>query len=106
VTDLTEWTVSLCRAGLAALRHIVRERLPAHAAAVGARLERQLLAVRRERHCVGDVRGRGLIVELGGRHDAVVRFLPPLIVTAGQVDAIVERFAAAVEAAELGWGHW
>ena len=129
-------------AGLAALRHIVREDLPAHAAAVGARLQRHLVAVQRERRCIGDVRGRGLmlgaeiiapdgrpdacgarpadgdlarrvqaeclarglIVELGGRHDAVVRFLPPLIVTAGQIDDIAERFAAAVEAAERRGG--
>lgn len=40
---------------------------------------------------------RGLIVELGGRHGAVVRFLPPLIVDAGQVDAIFDLFAAALE---------
>ncbi len=131
-------------AGLAALRHIVREGLPAHATAMGARLERHLLAVRRERPCIGDVRGRGLmlgaeivapdgapdccgarpadgalaqrvqveclarglIVELGGRHDAVVRFLPPLIVTAEQVDDIAERFAAAARAAEGREGGW
>jgi diaminobutyrate-2-oxoglutarate transaminase len=131
-------------AGLAVLRHIVREGLPAHAATMGARLERHLLALQRERACVGDVRGRGLmlgaeivtpdtrpdacgarpadghlarrvqaeclarglIVELGGRHDAVVRFLPPLIVTAEQVDDIAERFAAAVEAAERRGRCW
>src|SRR6266542_5570432 len=127
--------------GLAALRHIVREDLPAHAAAMGARLRSHLLAVQRAHPCIGEVRGRGLmlgvelvaggapdacgarpsdgglahrvqaeclarglIVELGGRHDAVVRFLPPLIVTAGQVDDIAERFAAAVEAAERRGG--
>ena len=31
---------------------------------------------------------RGLILELGGRHNCVVRFLPPLIVTAEQIDTI------------------
>ena len=41
---------------------------------------------------------RGLIVELGGRHGAVVRFLPPLIVEAAQVDTIVDQFAAALDA--------
>ena len=39
---------------------------------------------------------KGLILELGGRHGAVVRFLPPLIVTAAQVDAIADIFAAAL----------
>ncbi|WP_254544034.1 diaminobutyrate--2-oxoglutarate transaminase [Halomarina pelagica] len=42
---------------------------------------------------------RGLIVELGGRHGATARFLPPLIVTREDVDAIADRFDEAVEAA-------
>ena len=33
---------------------------------------------------------RGLIVELGGRHGAVVRFLPPLNVTRRTLDQAVE----------------
>lgn len=41
---------------------------------------------------------RGVIVELGGAQDAVVRFLPPLIITTDQVDQVVAAFAAAVEA--------
>lgn len=43
---------------------------------------------------------RGLIVELGGRSGSVVRFLPPLIVTAAQVDEIAARFESAVSALE------
>lgn len=43
---------------------------------------------------------RGLIVELGGRSGSVVRFLPPLIVTKSEIDAIVDRFQEAVRAAE------
>ncbi|WP_177167864.1 aspartate aminotransferase family protein [Marininema mesophilum] len=43
---------------------------------------------------------RKLIVELGGRHGSVVRFLPPLIITPEQVDEVCSRFADAVEAAE------
>ena len=42
---------------------------------------------------------RGLILELGGRFGAVVRFLPPLIITAEQVDAVCEIFGAAARAA-------
>ncbi|MDQ8032582.1 MAG: diaminobutyrate--2-oxoglutarate transaminase [Bordetella sp.] len=38
----------------------------------------------------------GLIVELGGRHGSVVRFLPPLIITAAQVDHVADIFAAAL----------
>lgn len=47
---------------------------------------------------------RGLILELGGRHGSVVRFLPPLIVTAEQIDSICEIFQAAVNAAEAKVG--
>ncbi|GAA5027562.1 diaminobutyrate--2-oxoglutarate transaminase family protein [Actinopolymorpha pittospori] len=43
---------------------------------------------------------RGLIVELGGRDDTVLRLLPPLVVTAEQADSVVERLAAAWTAAE------
>ncbi|MFE9247882.1 diaminobutyrate--2-oxoglutarate transaminase family protein [Streptomyces sp. NPDC007088] len=49
-------------------------------------------AVRRE--CLR----RGLIVELGGRHSAVVRLLPPLTITDEQVSAVLDRFAEALAA--------
>ncbi|HWK49937.1 MAG TPA: aminotransferase class III-fold pyridoxal phosphate-dependent enzyme, partial [Steroidobacter sp.] len=41
----------------------------------------------------------GLILELGGRHGSVVRFLPPLIVNAAQIDRIARIFGKAVRAA-------
>jgi diaminobutyrate-2-oxoglutarate transaminase len=133
-------------AGLATLRVLLAEDLPAHAAAMGARLLTGLRALQAAHPCLGDVRGRGLmlgaevvdpeadpacdadpaydadpgpgtppaaphlarrlqaaclarglIVELGGRHGAVVRFLPPLIITPAQVDAVLSRFADALE---------
>jgi diaminobutyrate-2-oxoglutarate transaminase len=43
---------------------------------------------------------RGLIVELGGRQGAVVRLLPPLVITDEQVEAVLQRLADAVAAAE------
>ncbi len=48
---------------------------------------------------------RGLIVELGGRHDAVVRLLPPLIITDEQAEAVLDRFADSLAAAERGLAH-
>jgi diaminobutyrate-2-oxoglutarate transaminase len=42
---------------------------------------------------------KGLILELGGRHSSVVRFLPPLIVTAADIDSIADIFDAAVREA-------
>lgn len=56
----------------------------------------KLLARRIQDECLQ----RGLILELGGRSSAVVRFLPPLIVNDAEIDEIVGRFAEAVVAAE------
>lgn len=42
---------------------------------------------------------RGLILEIGGRSGAVIRFLPPLIITDKDVDQIADIFASAVKAA-------
>jgi diaminobutyrate-2-oxoglutarate transaminase len=42
----------------------------------------------------------GVLVELGGRDGAVIRFLPPLIVEAEQVDRIAAAFGKAV------WSAW
>lgn len=125
-------------AGTATLRYIQENRLADHATAMGDRALRHLCQIQSETHCMGDVRGRGLmigveivnseasadscgsypaqpmlarqiqaeclrrglIVEIGGRHSSVVRFLPPLIVTAEQIDSICEIFQEAVKAAE------
>ncbi|MPZ89390.1 MAG: hypothetical protein GEU81_15240 [Nitriliruptorales bacterium] len=54
------------------------------------------LARQAARECVR----RRLIVERGGPHASVVRFLPLLTVTAEQVETIADRFAEAVAAAE------
>ena len=43
---------------------------------------------------------RGLIVELGGRHDAVLRLLPPLVMTDTEAGDVLDRLAGAVAAAE------
>jgi diaminobutyrate-2-oxoglutarate transaminase len=44
---------------------------------------------------------RGLILELGGRHGAVVRFLPPLVITAAEIDRVAGIFGRALAAASL-----
>nr|WP_104821255.1 diaminobutyrate--2-oxoglutarate transaminase family protein [Kitasatospora sp. MMS16-BH015] len=58
------------------------------------------LAVRVRAACLS----RGLIVELGGRHDAVLRLLPPLTITDEQVEAVLDRLTDAIEAASAGEG--
>jgi diaminobutyrate-2-oxoglutarate transaminase len=64
--------------------------------ACGARPPASELAAQVRRECLQ----RGLIVELGGRHDAVVRLLPPLIITDEQADSVLERLADSLDAAE------
>ncbi|MFD9423362.1 MULTISPECIES: diaminobutyrate--2-oxoglutarate transaminase family protein [unclassified Streptomyces] len=55
-----------------------------------------VLALAVQQECLS----RGLIVELGGRHSAVVRLLPPLTLTDEQATAVVDRLADALTAAE------
>ena len=42
---------------------------------------------------------RGLMIELGGRHGAVVRLLPPLTITAEQVEAVCDILSDVFKAA-------
>ncbi|MEP0920023.1 aspartate aminotransferase family protein [Leptolyngbya sp. DQ-M1] len=124
-------------AGTATLRYIVENRLSDHATKMGDRLMAHLRQIQSDFPCLGEVRGRGLmvgveivnpaiaanrcgsypaysqlasciqaeclrrglIIEIGGRHSSVIRFLPPLIVTAEQIDSISEIFERGVKAA-------
>ncbi|WP_153543636.1 diaminobutyrate--2-oxoglutarate transaminase family protein [Streptomyces sp. RB17] len=52
------------------------------------------LAAAVQRECLQ----RGLIVELGGRHSAVVRLLPPLTISEEQAAAVLDRLSDAVAA--------
>lgn len=125
-------------AGAATLAYVRENRLAERAGTLGARLLGQLQGLAAAHPCIGDVRGRGLmigvelvdpeatgpddlvpppdpalattvqrqcldrglIVELGGRHNAVVRLLPPLTLTDEQAAAVLDRFADALAAAE------
>ncbi|MCU7649971.1 aspartate aminotransferase family protein [Pseudomonas piscis] len=63
--------------------------------ALGHPPQHQRLAPLVQRECLK----RGLILELGGRHGSVVRFLPPLVISAAQIDQVAEIFSKAVAAA-------
>ncbi|MCV4283340.1 diaminobutyrate--2-oxoglutarate transaminase [Pseudomonas capsici] len=122
-------------AGAATLRHIISENLPGHADVMGQRLMSSLRQLQSDYPCLGQVRGRGLMVgveivsdapgdsrvpaadtalaqaiqrqclhlgvilELGGRHGAVVRFLPPLIIQAEEIEVLVGVFQVALDKA-------
>lgn len=130
-------------AGAATIRHVTEEDLPARAADLGVRIAASLRHLARQTDCIGDVRGRGLmlgvelvepdgepdvagarpaapglaqrvraealsrglIVELGGRHDAVVRLLPPLTMTDEEADSVIERLAGAIVGARRDLGR-
>ncbi|HXC56703.1 MAG TPA: ornithine--oxo-acid transaminase [Rhizomicrobium sp.] len=106
-----------CAVARAALKVLVEEGMIENAATIGARLKAGLQSIRAA--SVKDVRGRGLMLaielhpEAGGAaqvcermqargilvketHDHTIRIAPPLILTAGQADWIVEQFAAAL----------
>jgi diaminobutyrate-2-oxoglutarate transaminase len=121
--------------GAATLEFIRQEKLLDHVRLVGDQLREGLLRLQQQHACIGDVRGRGLmlgmelvdphgaldaqghrlaagelatrvkracldeglLIETGGRHGAVLRFLPPLVVTPTQVDQILQRLERALE---------
>lgn len=66
--------------------------------ALGARPAAPALAARVRDACLA----RGVILELGGRHGAVVRLLPPLTITDAEADQVLDVLAAALRAAARG----
>lgn len=117
-------------AGTATLAFVRENRLAERAAVLGERMLTALRDLASHHPCIGDVRGRGLmigvelvdpetgapapalaaavrqecldrglIVEIGGRHGAVVRLLPPLTLTDEQAAAVLDRLADALPAA-------
>ncbi len=117
-------------AGTATLAFVRENRLAERAAVLGERMLAALHGLACGHPCIGEVRGRGLmigvelvdpdtraaapalaaavrqecldrglIVELGGRHGAVVRLLPPLTLTDEQAAAVLDRLADAIPAA-------
>jgi acetylornithine/LysW-gamma-L-lysine aminotransferase len=109
----------VCAAALATIAYIEREKLPQRAAELGKRLIDGLRAIPSPR--VREVRGLGLMVgmELKGKAApylaalaergvlaltagaTVMRFLPPLVISAQDIDAVVARVA---DVLELGGG--
>jgi diaminobutyrate-2-oxoglutarate transaminase len=116
-------------AGAATMRYLRMHNLPARATACGTYLEQKLRGLSASLPCVGEIRGRGLmlgmdirspdgvggpsdgafakrikracfehgvIVETGGRHGAVMRFLPALTIAEREIDVAVERIGKAM----------
>lgn len=120
--------------GAATLEYLRTHELPAAAARLGTRLRAGLETLQQRYACIGDIRGRGLmlgaeivdpggardarglpladgalakqikraclqhgmIIETGGRHGAVLRFLPPLIITEAEIDEVLTRLDLAI----------
>ena len=72
---------------------IVDDRLPPDR--LGARPTDPALAKLIQRHCLE----RGIILEVGGRHGGVLRFLPPLIIGAAEIDQVADCFRGGLAAA-------
>ena len=107
-----------CAAICAVLDAIEREGLVANAAACGARLVAGLERLREKRPALGEIRGAGLLVGADLSVDAApvvdacrargllvnavrpktLRFAPPLVVSAAEVDAALRVLDAALEA--------
>lgn len=121
-------------AGRTTMEVVRRDRLASQAARRGELLQEGLRQIAAEFPCIGEVRGRGLmigveivrpprlageipadgalarriaeqcfklglIIERGGRHSAVLRFLPPLIISESEIGTVLDRFGSAVAAA-------
>ena len=107
-----------CAAANASTRYIIDHDVPSNAMAMGDRLMKGLHDLRVRMDLITDVRGRGLLVavelndNLSGRvvslcnqeglllnpvRPNAVRFMPPLTVTAGEIDGAVERLEAALK---------
>lgn len=108
-----------CAVGTAALKLLVREHLSEHAAAMGQRLLRGLQAIRHP--AIREVRGLGLLIGLElhrqhisarqfcerlmkagilskDTHHTVVRFAPPLTITALQIDDALKTIQSIFDA--------
>lgn len=100
-----------CAAALAAIGYIESENLPQRAAERGAQLLAGLQAIRSPR--IREVRGLGLMAAIELKEPAgpylaalaergvlaltagptVMRFLPPLVISAEEIDVVIERTA-------------
>ena len=113
-----------CRAGICVTDALISGGLLAHIAEVGRHMEQRLRALAGAHPIVREVRGAGLIWGIELNRDAtavvpaglaagvvvnrtaetVVRLLPPLVITAGDIDEGVARLETALAAVSSGSG--
>ncbi len=108
-------------AGLATVREVLRPGFLEHTRAMSERLFERLRAIEDRHSLVSEVRGRGMLIALGLAHDAAaavvdearargllvnnvrpnaIRLMPPLNVTAEEIDLACDRLEAAIAAVE------
>jgi diaminobutyrate-2-oxoglutarate transaminase len=123
--------------GAATLQFIRENKLHLQAQKMGDYLQKKLQKLASQFACIGEIRGRGLMVgvevidptakvpahtapklngilakqikrecflnglilETGGRHGGVLRFLPPLVITEQDIDLALEKLTASIKAA-------
>ena len=125
-------------AGAATMAYLLENRLPELANVKGARLQAGLQQLAKRHACIGEIRGRGLMVgveivdpepideaphlprrldgdvarsikrecfarglilETGGRHGGVLRFLPALVISEQEIDAVLQILDTSILAA-------
>jgi 4-aminobutyrate aminotransferase len=121
-----------CAASLATIDVIEKEKLIGNAARMGDRLHKGLLELQQKHGCIGDVRGVGLMqatefvkdqrtkeeapklrdaieerawrngLMLLGCGRSTIRYIPPLVVTAGQMDQAMEILDKSIKEATRG----
>ncbi len=108
-------------AGLATVREVLRPGFLEHTRAMSERLFERLRAIEDRHSLVSEVRGRGMLIAVGLAHDAAaavvdearargllvnnvrpnaIRLMPPLNVTAEEIDLACDRLEAAIAAVE------
>ena len=78
---------------------IVETKLPVDK--LGVHPNNGALAAKIQRQCIDT----GLMIEKGGRHSSVLRFLPPLIISKEEIDIAVAKFHAAILKVEAENGY-
>ncbi len=86
-----------CAAVLANIEFLEKENLPARATETGNYAMAKLRESQKKNSLIGEVRGLGLLIGVGGVSSNVVRFQPPLVIMQQQLDRALAIFTEALQ---------